>query len=171
MNLIEFESQLAKIGKCFYVFSHGDALRRYFETEPDPEFAERDFGEFFRAREEGEKGELYLLDIKEWATGHTGVRYHCVEVCDACDVLTCTNKNHLHEWGAFGFGRTLQDAFVQVIGEMNRRHKINFAHLATEIPELRNKVRFWNNAWHEQRILTGKNFWMEPYKMESKHED
>lgn len=35
--------------------------------------------------------------------------------------------------------------------------------LKAENAKLQEKVRFWNNAWHEQRILTGKNFWMTPY--------
>lgn len=145
MNLIEFESQLAKIGKCFYVFSHSAALQRYTEFDPDAEF---------------------VIAFDQWVDRSPDTRFHCVEICDACDVLKCTNKKHLHEWGVFGFGHTLHEAFVSIIGELNRRHKINFTHLATEIPDLRSKVRFWNNAWHEQRILTGKNFWMQPYKMD-----
>ncbi len=33
-----------------------------------------------------------------------------------------------------------------------------------EIALLQKKVAFWNEAWHEQRILTGVSFWRTPYK-------
>lgn len=39
-----------------------------------------------------------------------------------------------------------------------------------ECEELKSKVKFWNSAWHEQRVLTGKNYWMIPncaYKLTS----
>lgn len=35
--------------------------------------------------------------------------------------------------------------------------------LKAEVARLQTKVAFWNTAWHEQRVLTGKSFWMTPY--------
>lgn len=163
MNIEEFENQLAKIGKTLYIHSHDAAVHRFLEFGHDAYDIESSvLGKEFRGMFFCETEAGYEQAFKTWAR-EVNPRFQCAEVCDACDVLTCTNAKHKHEWGMCGFGRTLQEALVDVIEGIREDHKINFISLAREIETLRDKVKFWNNAWHEQRILTGTSFWRTPY--------
>lgn len=38
--------------------------------------------------------------------------------------------------------------------------------LEAEILDLKSRADKWKEAWHHCRLLIGKNFWMEPYRME-----